>query len=103
MTIGAKAMRKKTWLNSGTLSPNPWDLTLLGRNVRSYNQEFERRIGLRRDAPRAPIRMLECHRAASLSRPSKPQILTRSTLTYSKLFLVLTKGSTLLQRIFIRA
>jgi hypothetical protein len=38
MTLAVTAMRKKAWLNSGTLSPNPWDLTLLGRNVWSYNQ-----------------------------------------------------------------
>ena len=27
------AMRKGAWLQSGTLSPNPWDLTLSGQNV----------------------------------------------------------------------
>jgi hypothetical protein len=36
--MAVTAMREKAWLNSGTLSPNPWDLTLSGRNVWPYNQ-----------------------------------------------------------------
>src|SRR3954453_19958061 len=33
MAMSGKATRKGALLNSGTLSPNPWDLTLLGQNV----------------------------------------------------------------------
>src|ERR1035437_343937 len=40
---------------SGTPSPNPWDLSLSRQNVCSTLKELERRIGLRRDATRAPI------------------------------------------------
>jgi len=42
-------------LNSGTPSPNPWDLTHSRQNVCSTLKALERRIGLRRDATRAPI------------------------------------------------
>ena len=31
-----KAKRKEAWLNPGTLSPNPWDLSLSGQNVWLY-------------------------------------------------------------------
>jgi hypothetical protein len=33
MAMSGKATRKGALLNSGTLSPNPWDLTLSGQNV----------------------------------------------------------------------
>jgi hypothetical protein len=35
---------------SGTLSPNPWDLSLSGQNAGSILEVLERRIRLRRDA-----------------------------------------------------
>src|SRR5674476_1616984 len=40
---------------SGTPSPNPWDLSLSRQNVCFTLKALERRIGLRRDATRAPI------------------------------------------------
>src|SRR5579863_3288595 len=43
----------------GRTSPNPWDLSLWGRNGWFTLMKLERRIGLRRDAPRAPIPALE--------------------------------------------
>jgi len=45
-------------VESGTLSPNPWDLSLWGQNGWITLMVLERRIGLRRDATRAPI--LQC-------------------------------------------
>jgi hypothetical protein len=57
--------RKGALLNSGTPSPNPWDLTLSRQNVCSTLKALERRIGLRRDATRAPIQGPEWQGAAS--------------------------------------
>ena len=39
-----------SFFESGTPSPNPWDLTLSCQNVCSRLERLERRIGLRRDA-----------------------------------------------------
>jgi len=39
----------------GDSVPNPWDLSLSRQNVCSTMKALERRIGLRRDATRAPI------------------------------------------------
>ena len=52
---GWTTVRKPALLNSGTPSRNPWDLTHSRQNVCSTLEALERRIGLRRDATRAPI------------------------------------------------
>ena len=57
-------------MNSGTLSPNPWDLTLSRQNGWLTLEELERRTGLRRDATRAPIQRPEWQGAASMPRLS---------------------------------
>ena len=62
---GPTNQRKGALLNSGTPSPNPWDLTLSRLNVCSTLKALERRIGLRRDATRAPIQRPEWQGAAS--------------------------------------
>jgi hypothetical protein len=62
---GPTNLRKGALLNSGTPSPNPWDLTLSRLNVCSTLKALERRIGLRRDATRAPIQRPEWQGAAS--------------------------------------
>src|ERR1035437_7065756 len=54
---------------SVTPSPNPWDLSLSRQNVCSTLKELERRIGLRRDATRAPIQGPEWQGAGFHSRP----------------------------------
>ncbi len=61
--------RKGALLNSGTLSPNPWDLSLSRQNGCSTLKALERRIGLRRDATRAPIQGPEWQGAASMPPP----------------------------------
>ena len=43
--------RKGTLLNSGTPSPNLWDLPLSRQNECSTLEALERRIGVRRDKP----------------------------------------------------
>jgi hypothetical protein len=53
--MGRGAIRNGALLESGTLSPNPWDFTLSGQNPGLTLKEPERRIGLRRDATRAPF------------------------------------------------
>src|SRR6266567_6538910 len=59
-------------------------------------EALERKIGLRRDATRAPLRAPEWQRATSMPRPPRnTQISTRPRLTYCGPKLVLTKGSTL--------
>jgi hypothetical protein len=62
---GPTNLRKEALLHSGTPSPNPWDLTLSRLNVCSTLKALERRIGLRRDATRAPIQGPEWQGAAS--------------------------------------
>lgn len=42
--------------DSGTPSPNPWDLAPWGQNGWNTMEALERRIGQRRDATRAPTR-----------------------------------------------
>src|SRR6266567_3601495 len=63
-------------------------------------EALERKIELRRDATRAPLRAPEWQRATSMPRPPRnTQISTRPRLTYCGPKLVLTKGSTLLSQI----
>ena len=64
-----RTLRKGALLDSGTPSPNPWDLSLSRQNVCSTMKALERRIGLRRDATRAPIQGPEWQGAGSHSRP----------------------------------
>ena len=58
-------LRKGALLNSGTPSPNPWDLSLWRQNACSTLKAIERKTGLRRDASRAPIQGPEWQGAAS--------------------------------------
>src|SRR5579863_1662053 len=62
---GSANARRRALLNSGTPSPNPWDLSLSRQNGCFTLEALERRIGLRRDAPRAPIQGPEWQGAAS--------------------------------------
>src|SRR5450755_2114355 len=88
-------IRKGALLDSGTPSPNPWDLTLWGQNSCSTLEVLERRIGLRRDATRAPIQAPEWHGAGFHTRPRNSEPGPRRTLAYCGPKMVLTMGSTL--------
>src|SRR5664279_6623671 len=90
-----QTIRKGALLNSGTPSPNPWDLTLWGQNGCLTMKALERRIGLRRDATRAPIQAPEWHGAGLHSRPRNSDPRPRRTLAYCGQKMVLTMGSTL--------
>src|SRR5450759_2530054 len=68
---------------SGTPSPNPWDLSLSRQNVCSTLKELERRVGLRRDATRAPIQGPEWQGAGFQSRPQNSH--SHSTVSYTHL------------------
>src|ERR1700688_3525201 len=92
MTSGAK--RKRTLLNSGTLSPNPWDLAHSRQNVCLTLEALERRTGLRRDATRAPIQGPEWQGVALTATPNGTRR-PRRTKAYCGRKMVLTKGSTL--------
>src|ERR1035437_10252097 len=81
--------------DSGTPSPNPWDLPLSRQNDWITLETLERRIGLRRDATRAPIPGPEWHGAALQSRPKHSTPRPRRTLTYCGQKMVLTMGSTI--------
>ena len=72
--------------DSGTPSPNPWDLSLSRQNIGSTMKELERRIGLRRDATRAPIQGPEWQGAGFQSRPQKlkPKTPASSSLITAK-------------------
>jgi len=64
-TMSSRTIRKGSLLDSGTPSPNPWDLSLSRQNGCFTLKALERRIGLRRDATRAPIQGPEWQGAAS--------------------------------------
>src|ERR1035437_4150781 len=81
--------------DSGTPSPNPWDLPLSRQNDWITLETLERRIGLPRDATRAPIPGPEWHGAALQSRPKHSTPRPRRTLTYCGQKMVLTMGSTI--------
>ncbi len=89
-----QAIRKQALINSGTLSPNPWDLTLSRQNGCSKLKALERRTELRRDATRAPIQGPEWQGTASMPTPSHTQNQTRRTLANCRRKMVLTRGST---------
>src|ERR1019366_9508527 len=67
---------------SGTPSPNPWDLSLSRQNVCSTLKELERKIGLRRDATRAPIQGPEWQGAGFHSRPQNSNPRPRRAFAY---------------------
>jgi len=90
-----QTLRKVALLDSGTPSPNPWDLSLSRQNVCSTMKALERRIGLRRDATRAPIQGPEWQGAGSHSRPQNSTPGPRRALAYCGQKMVLTMGSTL--------
>ena len=91
-----QTLRKGALLDSGTPSPNPWDLSLSRQNVCSTMKALERRIGLRRDATRAPIQGPEWQGAGFHSRPQNSTPRPRRALAYCGQKMVLTMGSTLL-------
>jgi len=113
-----QSIRKGALLNSGTLSPNPWDLTLSGQNVWPYTG------GTRTEDKAGPVAKPDAQliqdkltgtsspvvkgcdlsagsvagmawAAAMLRPPQNTQTQTRPRLTYCGPNLVLTKGSTL--------
>src|SRR5664279_3172143 len=91
-----RTLRKGALLDSGTPSPNPWDLSLSRQNVCSTRKALERRIGLRRDATRAQIQGPEWQGAGFHSRPQNSNPRPRRALAYCGQKMVLTMGSTLL-------
>lgn len=90
-----QTLRKEALLDSGTPSPNPWDLSLSRQNVCSTLKALERRIGLRRDATRAPIQGPEWQGAGFHRRPQNSTPTPRRALAYCGQKMVLTMGSTL--------
>jgi alanine racemase len=79
-------------LNSGTPSPNPWDLSLSGQNVWLYTEDT-------RTEDKAPQGCdLSADSGAGMARggfdveAASTQNLTRRTLAYCRLKMVLTKG-----------
>jgi hypothetical protein len=95
--MSGQTTRKGALLDSGTPSPNPWDLSLSRQNGCSTMEALERRIGLRRDATRAPIQGPEWQGAGFPSRPQNSTPRPRRALAYCGQKMVLTMGSTLHQ------
>jgi hypothetical protein len=93
--MSGQTTRKGALLDSGTPSPNPWDLSLSRQNGCSTMEALERRIGLRRDATRAPIQGPEWQGAGFPSRPQNSTPRPRRALAYCGQKMVLTMGSTL--------
>jgi hypothetical protein len=94
--MSGQTTRKGALLDSGTPSPNPWDLSLSRQNGCSTMEALERRIGLRRDATRAPIQGPEWQGAGFPSRPQNSTPRPRRALAYCGQKMVLTMGSTLI-------
>ena len=92
-----QTVRKGALMKSGTPSPDPWDLSLSRQNDCFKLEVLERRIGLRRDATRAPIQVPEWQGAGWQSRPQYSTPRPRRTLAYCGQKMVLTMGSTLYQ------
>src|SRR5271170_729983 len=94
--MSEQSIRNVALLKSGTLSPNPWGLTLSGQNGRRYNTgtRTEDRAPQGCD-PSAASGAGTAGAAAMLRSPNNTQIPTRSRLTYCGPKLVLTQGSTL--------
>src|ERR1700685_711767 len=88
--MAGPAKRNQALLDSGTLSPNPWDLSLSGQNGWLYTG------GTRTEdkAPQGCDLSAEMATAASMPRPPKTQIQTRRRLAYCGRKMVLTTGST---------
>ena len=101
-----QTVRKGALMKSGTPSPDPWDLSLSRQNDCFKLEVLERRIGLRRDATRAPIQVPEWQGAGWQSRPQYSTPRPRRTLAYCGQKMVLTMGSTLdldrLERMILR-
>ena len=93
--MSGQTTRKGALLDSGTPSPNPWDLSLSRQNGCSTMEALERRIGLRRNATRAPIQGPEWQGAGFPSRPQNSTPRPRRALAYCGQKMVLTMGSTL--------
>jgi hypothetical protein len=91
-----QTVRKGALMKSGTPSPDPWDLSLSRQNDCFKLEVLERRIGLRRDATRAPIQVPEWQGAGWQSRPQYSTPRPRRTLAYCGQKMVLTMGSTLI-------
>ena len=100
-TMTGQSIRKGALLNSGTLSPNPWDLTLSGQNVWPYTggtrteDKAPRGCDLRAGSAAGMARA-----AAMLRPPQNTKIPTRPRLTYCGPKMVLTEGSTLALQAF---
>jgi hypothetical protein len=92
-----QTVRKGALMKSGTPSPDPWDLSLSRQNDCFKLEVLERRIGLRRDATRAPIQVPEWQGAGWQSRPQYSTPRPRRTLAYCGQKMVLTMGSTLIR------
>ena len=93
-----QSIRKVALLKSGTLSPNPWDLTLSGQNGRRYNTETRTEDKAPQGCDLSADSGAGMARAAAMLRsPQNTQIPTRPRLTYCGPNLVLTMGSTLVQ------
>ena len=64
---GRTDTRKAALLDSGTLSPNPWDLTLSRQNICTTLKALERRVGL--DPSRSELQTLSSDKVSSASLP----------------------------------
>ena len=71
----------------GTLSPNPWDLSLSRQNGCCGLELLERRTGLSSDATRAPIQGPDWQRVVSTAAPENSdqmRLVGLDEATYSK-------------------
>jgi hypothetical protein len=94
--MSEQSIRKGALLKSGTLSPNPWDLTLSGRNGWLYNTGTRTEDKAPQGCDLSAASSAGTARAAAMLRsPQNTQIPTRPGLTYCGPNLVLTMGSTL--------
>lgn len=92
----SRQLKKHTALvNSGTLSPNPWDLTLSGQNGWPYTEGARTEDKAPQGCDLSAAAGAGTARAALMPRPPQTQIQTRRTLAYCRPKMVLTEGSTI--------
>src|SRR5438045_3235012 len=95
MAMSGKATRKGALLNSGTLSPNPWDLTLSGQNVRPKLEGTRTEDKAPQGCDLSAASSAGMAGATSISQSSRIQTQLHRTKAYCGQKTVLTEGSTL--------
>ena len=92
--------KEENIMNSGTLSPNPWDLSLLGRNVWPYTGDTRTEDRAPQGCDPSADSRAGILKVGFATEAASTTIQARRTLAYCQPEMVLTMGSTLHDRGF---